>query len=148
MIVRNYTPQDNNEVYTLFTNTILKINRNDYTYEQCKCWINKVTKESLNERLLNSYSIVVVYDSHIVGYGNIQGNHLDHLYVHYQFQNQGIAGLICNYLEKHCDSDIMVDVSVTAKSFFEKRGYTILCKQENNIENQVLINYRMIKNRT
>ena len=54
---------------------------------------------------------------------------LDLLYVHKDFQRQGIATALCDELEKGF-TVIKTYASVTAKPFFEKRGYKTIKEQE------------------
>jgi putative acetyltransferase len=71
------------------------------------------------------------------------------LFVHKDFEGQGIAGRIYAQLEEKAlelNSDyIDSNVSITAKPFFEKMGFRVLAEQ-NVIRNAVkIMNYRMRK---
>lgn len=64
------------------------------------------------------------------------------------YQNQGIASAICDELEQAFDGDkITAHASITAKPFFEKRGYKVIKKQEVERNGIVLTNYVMEKER-
>ncbi len=145
MIIRAYQPTDSYDVFQLFQNTIRTINSSDYTLAEIEAWISCTSEIKLNERLLHSYSLVAVQDSKIIGYGNIQDNVLDHLYIHHEYNHQGVATKLCDLLEKQTQLPILVHASITAKPFFEKRGYHTLHKQDNFINDQILINYKMQK---
>ena len=54
---------------------------------------------------------------------------LDLLFTHKDYQRQGIATALCNELEKGF-SVINTFASVTAKAFFEKRGYAVIKSQQ------------------
>ena len=69
---------------------------------------------------------------------------LDFLYVHKNFQRQKIATALCNELEKGFPV-IKTYASVTAKPFFEKRGYKVIKEQKVERLNVKLKNYEMIK---
>lgn len=77
---------------------------------------------------------MAVADGVIVGFGDISvDGYLDRLYVHEDYQRQGIATAICNELERHCTGkEVTVHASKTAKGFFERRGYRII--RENIVE--------------
>ena len=79
------------------------------------------------------------------GFGDIDLNgYLDRLYVHKDFQRKGVASSICNALEKVVDSDkIITHASITAKGFFEKRGYKVIKEQQVKRQGIILTNYIM-----
>ena len=88
-----------------------------------------------------------VKDNIIVGFGDIdQSGYLDKLYVHKDYQRQGIATVICNKLEQSPKTDkITVHASITAKPFFEKRGYKVIKEQQVIRREVFLTNYIMEK---
>lgn len=53
----------------------------------------------------------------------------------------------CNELEAVVQEDIVTQASLTAKAFFEKRGYVVMKAQEVVREGISLTNYIMIKKR-
>lgn len=79
----------------------------------------------------------------------LNGDYLDFMYVHKDFQRQGIAEILLNALEaeaKRRDTKIITsDISKTARPFFEKKGYVVVNEQENLRAGVVLINYKMKK---
>ncbi len=76
--------------------------------------------------------------------------YLDKLYIHRDYQNIGIATAIVNELEQQAIlsgvSLFTTHASITAKPFFEKRGYHTL--KENTVirNNTKLTNFIMEKN--
>ena len=83
----------------------------------------------------------------IVGFGDIDfTGYLDRLYVHKDYQNQGIATAICDELECNFnESKVSTHASITARPFFEKRGYKVIKKQNVERSGGVLQNYIMEK---
>ena len=56
---------------------------------------------------------------------------MDRLYVHRDLQRRGVATAICDALEKHpTASEFTTHASITAKPFFEKRGYVVVKEQQ------------------
>ncbi len=149
MIIRNYQPSDCKELAELFYNTVHNVNANDYTKEQLDVWATgNVNLEKWNESLQEHFSVVVVEDEIIVGFGDIdKTGYLDRLFVHTDYQKKGIATLICNRLEQEIQGDITTHASITARPFFEKRGYTIVKEQQVERQGIFLTNYIMIKER-
>ena len=104
--------------------------------------------EKWNSSLKEHYSIVAVENDVIVGFGDIdKTGYLDRLYVHTDHQGKGIATAICDQLEQYAKGDITTHASITAKPFFEKRGYKVLKKQQVEIQGIFLTNFRMKKSR-
>lgn len=147
MLIREYQTSDCKEITELFYNTVHTVNANDYTKEQLSVWATgQVDLEKWNESLQEHFSVVVVDDEIIVGFGNIDNTgYLDRLFVHTDYQGKGIATAICNQLEQAVKGDITTHASITAKPFFEKRGYKIVKEQQIERQGIFLTNYVMIK---
>lgn len=143
--LRLYRPADLPQIAKLFYDTVHTVNAKDYTPEQLEAWADgKIDVAAWDESFQRHYTIVVEKDGMIVGFGDIdlQKSYLDRLYVHKDFQRQGIATLICNALENAAAMrPITVHVSITAKPFFEKRGYQTLKKQKVERKGIKLTNY-------
>lgn len=147
MIIREYQPTYCEEIAQLFYNTIHTINAKDYTKEQLDVWAtSEVDLEKWNQSLLDNYCIVVTQNEIITGFGDIdKTGYLDRLYVHKDYQRQGIATVICNKLEQVGYEKITTHASITARPFFEKRGYRIIIEQEVVRRGVVLVNFVMEK---
>lgn len=148
MEIRKYKDIDFNEIADLFYNTVHTVNLKDYTQEQVDVWATgKLDPNRWNKSLLENYSIVAIEEGQIVGFGDIdKTNYLDRLYVHKDFQGRGVATAICDELEKHANGDaISVHASITAKPFFEKRGYKVIKEQQVELAGVFLTNYVMEK---
>ncbi|MBU3810689.1 MAG: GNAT family N-acetyltransferase [Candidatus Niameybacter stercoravium] len=148
MILRKYEQTDCKYLTELFYDTVHSVNARDYTEEQLNVWATgNVNLEEWDKSLLEHFTVVAVEDNVIVGFGDIdKTGYLDRLYVHKDYQNRGIATAICNELEHAADkAKITTYASITAKSFFEKRGYKVI--KEQNVERKgiLLTNYLMEK---
>lgn len=61
-------------------------------------------------------------------------------------QGKGIATALCEKLENSvCAQKVMTHASITAKPFFEKRGYVVIKEQRVLREGIALTNYIMEK---
>ena len=149
MELRRYESSDCKEVAELFYNTVHIINAKDYTKEQLDVWATQeVDLEKWNQSLQGHYSIVAVDNEIIVGFGDIdKDGYLDRLYVHADYQRKGIATAICKQLEQAVEGKITTHASITAKPFFEKRGYRVVRKQEVERRGIFLTNFVMEKDR-
>lgn len=150
MIIRRYNSSDSECLAELFYNTVHSVNAKDYTEEELNAWATgKVDYIAWNESFLENYTIVAVEDEVIVGFGDIdKTGYLDRLFVHKDYQHRGIATAICDELEQAVTVDkITVHASITAKPFFEQRGYKIVKKQSVERFGVFLTNYVMEKDR-
>lgn len=147
MQLRKYKTSDCEQLAELFYNTVHSVNAKDYTEEQLNVWATgQVDLEKWNQSLQEHYSIVAVEDEVIVGFGDIdKTGYLDRLFVHAEYQGKGIATVICNQLEQTVKGTITTHASITAKPFFEKRGYKVVEEQQVERQGIYLANFVMIK---
>ncbi|MGN0601604.1 MAG: GNAT family N-acetyltransferase [Oscillospiraceae bacterium] len=132
-IIRKYNPFDCKYLADLFYDTVHNVNNKDYTREQLAVWATgKVDLEKWNQSFLQHYTFVATNNEILVGFGDIdKTGFLDHLFVHKNYQGKGIATAICNRLEQAVDTGrINTHASITAKPFFEKRGYKVVKEQQ------------------
>lgn len=149
MIIRKYQPTDCRELTELFYNTVHIVNAQDYTEEQLDVWATgQIDLEQWNQSLQRHYSIVAIDDKITVGFGDIdETGYLDRLYVHADYQGKGIATKICSQLEQAVQGNVVTHASITARPFFEKRGYRAVKKQQIERQGIFLTNYVMVKER-
>lgn len=148
MIIRKYKMSDCKSLADLFYNTVHTINAKDYTVRQLNAWATgNVDLEKWNESLSEHFTLVAVDDDIIVGFGDIDcTGYLDRLYVHKNYQRQGIASAICDKLEKAFSvKKINTNASITAKPFFIHRGYRVIKEQQVIRAGVSLTNYVMEK---
>ena len=93
-------------------------------------------------------SAIAVHDGRIVGFGDIdKTGYLDRLFVHADYQKRGIATEICDYLEQTVQGSITTHASITARPFFEKRGYKVVKEQQAERQGIYLTYFIMKKER-
>lgn len=150
MILREYRPADCPQLADLFYHTVHTVNTKDYTEEQVNAWATgQVDLEAWDRSFREHYTVVAEENGLLVGFGNIdQTGYLDRLYVHKDFQGRGIATTLCNRLEQAVAGSIVTHASLTARPFFEKRGYTVLREQQVERHGVRLTNYVMEKRRS
>ena len=89
-------------------------------------------------------SFVAIDDRTIVGFGDIEENgYLDRLFVRPDYQRMGIGTAICNKLEGAVQGNVFTHASITAKPFFEKRGYKVIKGQTVKRRGVLLTNFVM-----
>lgn len=146
MKIRKYRPSDCKKLATLFYDTVHTINAKDYTKKQLDVW-TILDLEKWNQSFQEHNTLVAVKDKKIVGFGDIdKTGYLDRLYVHKDYQGMGIATVLCNTLEQMVVvKKITVQASITAKTFFEHRGFYVVKKQKVEKQGIYFVNYVMEK---
>lgn len=151
MIFKKATISDLAEMQKMYIETIQSVCKNDYNSEQIEAWISGAKN---NDRWIdvieNQFVLLAITKDKIVGFGTLKnGNYIDFFYIHKDFQRQGIADKILSELElearKHNSKIITSDISITAKPYFEKKGFVVKVEQKNVRLNVELINYKMEK---
>ena len=148
MQLRKYTPSDCAQMAELFYQTVHSVNAQDYTREQLDAWATgEVDSQAWDESFRTHRTIVATENGAIVSFGDMDGSgYLDRLYVHKDYQGQGIASAICDELERFADrKTVTTHAFITAKLFFLHRGYRVVCKQEVIRRGVALTNFIMEK---
>ena len=146
MFIREYQSSDCEEIIKLFHNTVHTVNAKDYTEEQLDAWATgQVDLNKWDQSLREHYSLVAVENEMIVGFGDIdKSGYLDRLFVHEDYQGKGIGTMICNRLEQAVSGNVITHASITAKTFFEKRGYRVVKEQQVERKGVFLTNFEMV----
>ena len=148
MILRRYQSADCESLAKLFYETVHQVNKritrkNSSAPGPPAAWIylHGIVLFRLHR------SLIAIEGDHIVGFGDMdKTGYLDRLYVHKDHQGKGIASAICDALEKNAESEkIITHASITARPFFEHRGYRVVKEQQVYRQGIALINYIMEK---
>ncbi|SNR67949.1 GNAT family N-acetyltransferase [Flavobacterium sp. ov086] len=148
---RKATISDLKEMQELYIETIHHICKNDYNPPQIEAWISGVHNTDRWLEVINTqFVLLAILEHKIIGFGTLKdGNYIDFFYIHKDFQRQGIADKILTELEieaqKHHTKTLASDISITAKPFFEKKGFRAIAEQKNIRLGVELINYKMEK---
>lgn len=150
MLIRKYKPEDCESTIILFYETVHNINSKHYSKDQLDVWATgKIDSEDWNKSFLEHYTLVAEEDGDLVGFGDIFENYLDRLYVHKDYQNRKIATKIVeqleNYARENNQTNVITHASITAKPFFEKRGYALVREQKVERQGIFLKNFVMKK---
>ena len=142
---------DLSDIKELFVNSIRETCRNDYSKEQIDKWCLSVENtERWRNYILQQYFLVAIMNDKIVGFASLENSGCLHLlYVHCQFQNKGIAGILLAGIEKEAVkkdfSIICSEVSITARPFFEKKGFIVKKEKIKLIGKVEIMNFIMEK---
>ena len=148
MQLREYTPSDCAQLAELFYQTVHNVNAKDYTQEQLDAWATgEVDLQAWDASFRAHRTIVATENGKIVGFGDMdETGYLDRLYVHKDYQRQGVASAICDELERFADGKtVTTHASITAKPFFQHLGYRVVREQEVIRRSAALTNFVMQK---
>ena len=146
MFIRKYISSDCEQLAELFYQTVHTVNAKDYSQEQLDVWATgNVDLCVWNKSFLEHNTFVAIKDNTVVGFGDIDNTgYIDRLFVHKDYQRQGIASELCNKLENGFVK-ITTHASITAKPFFLHRGYKLVKEQQVMRNGIFLTNYVMEK---
>lgn len=148
MNIRGYKSEDCRVLTELFYETVHTVNAKDYTEEQLDAWAaGDADLEKWDSSFQNHHTFVAVADGQIAGFGDMDDTgYLERLYVHKDFQHRGIATALCDKMEREVRAPrFTTHASITAKPFFEGRGYQAVKEQQVERKGVLLTNYVMIK---
>ncbi|WP_236026378.1 GNAT family N-acetyltransferase [Alicyclobacillus suci] len=101
--------------------------------------------------LLNSrLSYVAERNGTILGFADATNDgYLDHLYTHRNYQGIGVASTLVQTVESKIIAlgvpRVTTDASITARPFFERRGYRVVQPQMVTVRGVTMQNFRMEK---
>ena len=152
--IRQAHQNDVYEITDLFFETIQNINIRDYSKEEVDDWSS--WSENIDrwlEVIEIQFFIVAIINRKIVGFASLTTEgYLDFMFVDKNTQRQGIASQLLSEIENKANTQnnksIYSDVSITAKGFFEKKGFIVEKQQLKTSKKKKLINLRMTKAKT
>lgn len=150
--IRTAQQSDVIELRDLYKNTVLEVNRHDYSQEEVEDWASCGDDLSNIGKMIETHHFIVAVNQlfQIVGFSSItpQG-YLHSMFIHKDFQGKGIATLLLREIERYAIAEeikrITSEVSITARPFFEKRGYLVEVEQKRRANRLCLTNYWMAK---
>ena len=150
--IRRLAAQDIPEMRKLFRATVLTVNSKDYTKEEVEDWASCGDSVEHWKELLAKNNYIGALDGQggIVGFSSMNAEgYLHSMFVHKDWQGKGVATLLLSEVEKiarrYGVHKISVEVSVTARPFFEKHGYKVVKEQKAKANRLYLTNYVMEK---
>ncbi|WP_114748847.1 GNAT family N-acetyltransferase [Pleomorphovibrio marinus] len=149
--IRQAREADVGQITQLFFDTIQHINSKDYSREEVDDWSSwKTDTDKWLGRIKKHFFVIAVINRQLVGFGSLaEDGYLDLMFVHVDYQRKGIASALLTEIEKKAKEQnnelIYSDVSITAKTFFEAKGFIVERQQVKKSKKKELVNFRMIK---
>lgn len=150
IVLSDYRPGEAPALVRLFYDSVHGVCLGDYTREQVDAWADGAADPAVWEQsFLRRQTMVARLGGEIVGFADREGDYLDRLYVHKDHQRKGVARALCNALEQGAMDEgverMTVHASITARGFFEKRGWQVVKEQQVERKGVLLTNFVMEK---
>ena len=152
IIIRQYIPDDAQQLANIFYYTIHNINIQDYTEDQINAWApsSSLKVTGWMKKWETIKPLIALMDNKIVGFTEFEANgHIDCFYVHHEYQRIGIGSSLMNEVFNKANDlnlkRLFADVSITAKPFFESKGFKVVTQQNKDIRGVILTNFAMEK---
>jgi GNAT superfamily N-acetyltransferase len=142
---------DIKDITTLFQNTIEAVNSKDYSPPEIDDWASwSCAKDRWAKIIEEQFVVKALIDNIIVGFGSVaKDGYIDFLFTHKDFQNKGIASaMICKIealARRSGQIRTYTDASISARKFFEGKGYVLDYEWYKKSRNLALLSNRMHK---
>ncbi|MCF2592800.1 GNAT family N-acetyltransferase [Bacteroides caecigallinarum] len=150
--IRPLEEKDLYDMQNLFRSTVLNVNIKDYTKEEVEDWASCGDDIKHWKEILFNNQFIGAFDKqdNLIGYSSMNKNGYMHsMFVHKDWQGKGVATLLLSEVEKIARQyeviEITLEVSKTARPFFEHKGYVVECEQKQQANRLKLTNYKMKK---
>lgn len=151
LTLRKARLEDLPEMQRLFVETVTSVCCADYDTRQIKAWTSSIENTNRWRNIVEKqFVLLALHCDQIVGFTSLDnGTYIDLLYVHKNCQRQGIARTLYAAIEAEAlrqkQPALTADVSLTARPFFERVGFTTLDEQTVVRNGIALTNFKMRK---
>jgi len=151
LAMRPMLPEDVPLLAEIFRASIEELTADDYSDGQREAWASAADdEEEFGARLAGELTLVATYEGAAIGFASLADNtKIDMLYVHPGAAGQGAGAMLADALEKLAagrgSKELTVEASDTARSFFERRGYSARTRNTVSLGGEWLANTTMSK---
>jgi putative acetyltransferase len=150
--IRGYRPDDAQALANIYYNTIHRINIQHYTKEQVDVWAPETSldKDRWAKKFERTQPFVAIAEGQVVGFAEFEADgHIDCFYCHHDWIGCGVGSALMNAIHDQAYQQgikrLFSEVSITAKPFFERCGFTTICEQTVVKSSVELTNFKMEK---
>lgn len=151
MEIRKSITKDILALKTLYLDTILNVNKADYSQEEIEDWASCGEPLERWQELFRTYTFwVCEIENQPVGFTSVnEEGFINSMFVQKDFLRMGIARRLLQtveeYAKEHSITELNAHVSITALPFFQRSGFVILYEQLQQAKSLKLKNYKVRK---
>jgi putative acetyltransferase len=152
VVIRPYEHSDAAATLAVFISAVTETASADYTPEQVQAWAQPEHREvgTWHAAMLARSSIVATVGGELAGFSDVSPDgYVDMMFVSPPHQRRGVARQLLAHVEAHAHSEgipaLSADVSITARPFFERHGFTVEAEQHPVKAGVELTNYKIRK---
>lgn len=151
MKIQAYSADQAKDIADLFHQSVHAIDVSFYNSEQKKAWAaSPIDYDGWADRLSVKKPFVAMIEGSVAGFIELDDDgHIDCVYTHPEFQGRGVASSLYEHLLTRARDKGMerlyLEASYVARPFFERRGFSVIGKNEIQRNGVVLVNYSMEK---
>jgi len=150
LTVRRYEPEDSDTTIEIFLEAIREVASKDYNALQVKAWAQVDDPATWARKRASRPTWIAIINGVRVGFSDLEPTgHLDMMFVHPHYQGRGVASLLLATVEATAREQnlrrLTTEASMTARPFFQNRGFSVVTVQEVEKRGQTLRNFRMEK---
>jgi len=152
VVIRPYEHSDAAETLAVFILAVTETASADYTAEQVQAWAQPERRDvgTWHAAMLARSSIVATVGGVLAGFSDVSPDgYVDMMFVSPRHQRRGVARQLLAHVEAQARSEgtpaLTADVSITARPFFERHGFTVEAEQHPVKAGVELTNYKMRK---
>ncbi len=147
--IRPYRPSDLDDVIAIFLAAIRETAARDYAPAQIDAWA-QADRDGWQAARLSRPTWVAVAGDRPAGFSDLTPDgYLDMMFVHPGQQRRGVASALLRTVEQAAGDQgldrIFTDSSITARPFFERRGFQLVAERTVEKRGQTFTNFRMSK---
>jgi putative acetyltransferase len=150
--IRPYQDADAAATLAVFLAAVTETAADDYTPEQIRAWANPAGRDltTWHAAMLVRGSFVAMIDGDLAGFSDVSPDgYIDMMFVAPRFLGRGVAWRMVTHSEELARTlgapDLTADVSITARPFFERQGFTVVTTQHPVKAGVRMTNFRMRK---
>jgi putative acetyltransferase len=155
MEIRRLDCAEEDKVRELFYETIHTVNRPDYSPRQLEAWASFYWERTRWQRKIQEDYFIGAFEEDVLcGFASLTSDGVvDLFFVHKNYQRVGVGSQLLNALEIQARSVCKIpmlraDVSITARPFFESKGFEIekiYTKEVNGVSFENTLMYKCTK---
>jgi putative acetyltransferase len=151
--IRAYERRDAVGVADVFYRSVREVALSDYTAQQVQAWVTERWDAGQEHRRSGDGRLVLVAadeSGHVVAFIDLEPDgHIDRLFCAPEAAGRGVASRLYEAIETAAREQglerLSTEASELARRFFERKGFTVLERQDMILRGVPIHNYRMAK---